>query len=212
MQTAVFCSAHCSTGCQHSFTRQQPPSNLYSRLQPRRKSVRLRLVTPPQAVSSALALDIGSPSNFQAITNIVSATLLGIGVWWYLKTQVCRSVFSRCLCLMSALFQLSYPVAAMQNNNEGQQSCPKCRGTGVVECICKRWSDNGKMDAGCGTCGGSGKMVCNACNGGGTAVPIEARVHIEQRRQIKDPYLPAQRQHTCRECGRKLCESHGGVS
>ena len=103
-------------------------------------------------------------------------------------------------------------VAAVQNNNEGQQVCPKCRGTGVVECFCKRWSDNGKNEAGCGTCRGSGKMVCNACNGGGTAVPIEARVHIEPHKQIKDPYLPAQGQNTCRKCNRKHCESHGGVS
>lgn len=89
MQTAVFCSTYCSSGCQHSLARQQPPSNLF-RLQARRSVARTNLVTRPQALSSALALDVGSPSNFQAITNIVSASLLGVGVWWYLKTQVCN--------------------------------------------------------------------------------------------------------------------------
>ncbi|KAL0044090.1 hypothetical protein WJX82_008660 [Trebouxia sp. C0006] len=67
------------------------------------------------AVSSALALDIGSPSNFQAVTNIVSAVLLGAGAWWYFTTQ---------------------------NNTEGQEVCPKCRGSGVIECFCRKWSDN----------------------------------------------------------------------
>lgn len=211
MQTAVFCSTYCSSGCQHSLARQQPPSNLL-RLQPRRSVARTNLVTRPRALSSALALDVGSPSNLQAITNIVSASLLGVGVWWYLKTQVCNVLSPKGTCLPAIVFTSLTGLPVLQNNNEGQQVCPKCRGTGVVECFCQRWSDNGESEAGCGTCGGSGKMVCNACNGGGTAVPIEARVQIEPRRQIKDSYFPVQRHNTCKACGRQHCESHGGAS
>ena len=96
MQTAVFCSAP-SLGCQHSLARKQRSVQKLSRPQVRQSPARTRLVQPPQAVSSALALDVGSPSNFQAITNIVSAALLGAGVWWYLKTQVIALCYSLCL-------------------------------------------------------------------------------------------------------------------
>lgn len=56
----------------------------------------------------------------------------------------------------------------------GRQECPKCEGTGTVECFCRRWSDG---DVGCANCRGSGFMQCNACGGGGTAVPIQAKLY-----------------------------------
>ncbi|KAA6418894.1 MAG: hypothetical protein FRX49_11120 [Trebouxia sp. A1-2] len=197
MQTAILHNTQCS-GCKHILRRQQASSQSFTRARQPRKDQRTRLLGP-QAVSSALALDIGSPSNFQAVTNIVSAVLLGAGAWWYLRSQ---------------------------NNTEGQEVCPKCRGSGVVECFCRKWSDN---DVGCGTCGGTGKMVCNSCNGGGTAVPIEARVHIQPSRPINDSYLPrrlqrssdtkasnhkqhfSQKQHVCKACGQLHCHRHPAV-
>lgn len=197
MQSALCGSAQC-LGYKHVFRRQQAFSQSFRSVRPPRRQPRTCLA-PPIAVSSALALDVGSPSNFQAITNIASAVLLGFGAWWYLKTQ---------------------------NNTEGQEVCPKCRGTGVVECFCRKWSDN---DVGCGTCGGSGKMVCNSCNGGGTAVPIEARVHIQPSRPINDSYLPRRLQHSnsmqptnqkqhrcqgqqvCKACGQMQCQRHAAV-
>ena len=121
---------------------------------------------------------------------------------------------------------LTKPAVCMQNNTEGQEVCPKCRGSGVIECFCRKWSDN---DVGCGTCGGTGKMVCNSCNGGGTAVPIEARVHIQPSRPINDSYLPcrlqhsrgttasnhkqsfSREQHVCKACGQLHCHRHAAV-
>ena len=44
---------------------------------------------------------------------------------------------------------------------------------GLVPCICQRWSDS---DVGCATCNGRGLMACNSCGGGGTAVPITAKL------------------------------------
>lgn len=44
---------------------------------------------------------------------------------------------------------------------------------GVVPCICTRWSDS---DVGCATCNGRGLMACSSCGGGGTAVPITAKL------------------------------------
>lgn len=197
MQTALLYNTQC-LGCKHLLRRQQASSRSFTRARQPQKQQRTQLLAP-QAVSSALALDIGSPSNFQAVTNIVSAVLIGAGAWWFFRNQ---------------------------NNAEGQEVCPKCRGSGVVECFCRKWSDN---DVGCGTCGGTGKMVCNSCNGGGTAVPIEARVHIQPSRPINDSYLPRQSQHSsdtksssqkqqfsweqqvCKACGQLHCHRHAAV-
>lgn len=62
---------------------------------------------------------------------------------------------------------------------ETRRECETCGGTGLVECWCSRWSDG---DGGCSTCRGSGRMICASCRGGGTAVPIKARVYIDNRR------------------------------
>lgn len=66
-----------------------------------------------------------------------------------------------------------------KQSEPGQQECSTCGGTGTVECWCSRWSDG---DGGCSTCGGSKRMVCSSCRGGGTAVPIEARIQIRNER------------------------------
>lgn len=44
---------------------------------------------------------------------------------------------------------------------------------------CNRWSDG---DGGCSTCQGTGRMICSSCRGGGTAVPIQAKVYIDNQR------------------------------
>ncbi len=88
MQTALLYNTQC-LGCRHILRRQQASSQSFTRARQPRKQQRTYLLGP-QAVSSALALDIGSPSNFQAVTNIVSAVLLGAGAWWYFRTQVGR--------------------------------------------------------------------------------------------------------------------------
>jgi len=56
---------------------------------------------------------------------------------------------------------------------DGAPECATCGGSGLEDCACRRWSDG---DVGCSTCGGSGKSTCRSCNGGGTAVPIAAKV------------------------------------
>lgn len=61
-----------------------------------------------------------------------------------------------------------------------QRECEVCEGTGYVACWCNRWSDGSA--GGCSTCSGSGRMVCSSCRGGGTAVPIKARVYIDNQR------------------------------
>ena len=72
-------------------------------------------------------------------------------------------------------------LALQPSRSEQQQECPKCGGTGFVECFCTRWSDG---DGGCGSCRGTGRMVCNACGGGGTAVPIKATLPAQSRNEI----------------------------
>ncbi len=64
---------------------------------------------------------------------------------------------------------------------EGEQMCETCGGTGYVECFCTRWSDGDAR--GCGSCGGSLHAQCHSCRGGGTAVPIEARVLIRNEKE-----------------------------
>ena len=75
----------------------------------------------------------------------------------------------------------AYSVLVPQSpRKEGERACETCGGTGVVECFCTRWSDGDAR--GCGSCGGSLNAACHSCRGGGTAVPIEARVLIRSEK------------------------------
>ena len=56
--------------------------------------------------------------------------------------------------------------------------CATCGGSGRVPCPCTRWSDGDA--AGCATCGGSRAAACHHCGGGGRAVPLARRVHVER--------------------------------
>ncbi|KAL0906742.1 hypothetical protein M5K25_025260 [Dendrobium thyrsiflorum] len=60
-----------------------------------------------------------------------------------------------------------------------QQRCPKCSGTGKVECLCSRWSDG---DRGCRTCAGSGRMACNNCRGSGSGKIAPIRISVRSNR------------------------------
>ncbi|XP_071716479.1 uncharacterized protein [Rutidosis leptorrhynchoides] len=53
--------------------------------------------------------------------------------------------------------------------------CSRCNGTGRVSCLCNRWSDG---DRGCGTCAGSGRMVCSSCGGTGTGRPLPVQISV----------------------------------
>eukprot|EP00891_Asterochloris_glomerata_P009456 jgi/Astpho2/9456/Aster-01714 len=109
------------------------------------------------AFAGALAAPSSDPvGSIRGLINMASAAALIVAAWWYLST-------------------------AQPSRSERQQECPKCGGTGFVECFCSRWSDN---DAGCGSCRGTGRMVCNACGGGGTAVPIKATLPAQTRNDI----------------------------
>lgn len=112
--------------------------------------------SPPAATTcSATAALLGTASSTQALGQIASA--IGVALGAYL-------VGSRLLEDES------------NYDRESNQECPTCGGTGIVECFCSRWSDN---DVGCASCRGSGKMGCNSCGGGGTAVPIKAKLYIK---------------------------------
>lgn len=214
MQSAAFLGVQ-SSACPRSF-RQQRPYTPPQQLASRRSCRRQTRILAPTVVSSALALDVGTGTNFQALTNILSAVIVGAGAWYYYRTQVCalhqclppRDTSSLCTQYLHALTDEALHTQMLnfwlQNfDKDGRQVCPRCHGTGVVECFCQRWSDN---DVGCGTCGGSGKMVCNSCNGGGTAVPIEAKIHIEPRKKINDSYYPSSQQRcNCQQCTCRQC-------
>lgn len=68
---------------------------------------------------------------------------------------------------------------------EGRRECSTCGGTGRVPCICTKWNDK---DVGCGACGGSGMMECASCGGGGTAVPIQAKLYVKGDSQQQQNY------------------------
>ncbi|KAK8923697.1 hypothetical protein KSP39_PZI019449 [Platanthera zijinensis] len=59
-----------------------------------------------------------------------------------------------------------------------KKRCPKCSGTGKMECLCSRWSDG---DRGCRTCGGSGRMACNNCRGSGSGSSKFAPIRVSSR-------------------------------
>lgn len=50
-------------------------------------------------------------------------------------------------------------------------------------CFCTRWSDG---DYGCSSCNHTGRMPCRVCRGGGTAVPIELEVYMDEDKIIRE--------------------------
>jgi hypothetical protein len=65
-----------------------------------------------------------------------------------------------------------------QDRSNNQRPCPRCEGRRVEPCVCNRWSDGGADTVGCSSCNKSGMMPCRSCRGGGTAVPIKARIYV----------------------------------
>ena len=66
------------------------------------------------------------------------------------------------------------------NSQTSSRECPTCGGSGTVTCTCTRWSDSAADSSGCGSCGGSRRSSCHHCGGGGRAVPLARRVHVER--------------------------------
>lgn len=104
MQTAAFCGVPCAA-CprrlrhQHSGVRLRQVVSRSSR----RRQAR---ITAPATVSSALALDIGSGNNLQALTNILSAVIVGAGAWYFYRTQVGKMASLHSVQLWNCLTQV----------------------------------------------------------------------------------------------------------
>lgn len=84
----------------------------------------------------------------------------------------------------AAVAYLGYKVAFQDERPSPGTECETCGGTGVVDCFCTRWSDGDRT--GCSACDGTLKTICHSCRGGGTRVPIEAKVYI--RAEQKNEY------------------------
>ena len=84
----------------------------------------------------------------------------------------------------AAVAYLGYKVAFQDERPSPGTECETCGGTGVVDCFCTRWSDGDRT--GCSACDGTLKTICYSCRGGGTRVPIEAKVYI--RAEQKNEY------------------------
>ena len=68
---------------------------------------------------------------------------------------------------------------AAQREANGME-CETCGGSGQEPCIvCTRWSDAGTDSSGCSACAGSRRTACHSCRGGGTKVPITAKLYIK---------------------------------
>lgn len=85
----------------------------------------------------------------------------------------CVILFFENVCPLSPYIKRTHDL--QQEEGRANPECSTCEGTGKVACVCNRWSDG---DTGCSICGGSGKMACPSCHGGGTAVPIAAKVAV----------------------------------
>ena len=72
----------------------------------------------------------------------------------------------------------AYTVLAPQTAARDERACETCGASGYVGFLGPGWSDGG--DRGCGWGGATLNAVCKSCRGGGTAVPIEARVLIRR--------------------------------
>lgn len=82
-----------------------------------------------------------------------------------------------------AVAYLGYKLALQQEQPSSGPECETCGGTGLVDCFCTRWNDGDR--SGCGACHGTMKIACHSCRGGGTAVPIKAKVYISDERDYR---------------------------
>ncbi|KAL6766255.1 hypothetical protein ACKKBG_A35285 [Auxenochlorella protothecoides x Auxenochlorella symbiontica] len=114
-------------------------------------STRTIMPSRPRRVARAQLLSMVDESSFNLVSQVATASIWSAVAW----------------------FGYQFAMQQAQPTREGQQECSTCGGTGKVPCLCNRWSDG---DVGCSTCGYSGKMPCSSCRGGGTAVPILARI------------------------------------
>jgi hypothetical protein len=117
--------------------------------------------------ASGFGADDGA-SSYAMLSQLASATGFVIGALW----------FGRELAL------------EQERNNEFNEQCMTCRGTGRMPCICQRWSDS---DVGCGSCSNTGFAICKDCRGGGTKVPVAraAPIYVDDEnkyRQQRGPY------------------------
>lgn len=93
-------------------------------------------------------------------------------------SQLASTAFMTGVAAFAAYF-LSLRQAAFEDRTHETTACPRCEGRRVEPCHCRRWSDNSNQtDIGCSSCNKSGYMACRSCRGGGTAVPIKARIYV----------------------------------
>ena len=86
--------------------------------------------------------------------------------------------------LWSVALWLGYSLVLQQDNgNNNTRECETCGGSGLVDCMCTRWSDGDRK--GCSSCQGTLKTTCHACRGGGTAVPIVSKVYIKNEQDYR---------------------------
>lgn len=86
--------------------------------------------------------------------------------------------------LWSVALWLGYSLVLQQDNADGNvRECETCGGSGLVDCMCTRWSDGDRK--GCSSCQGTLKTTCHACRGGGTAVPIVSKVYIKNEQDYR---------------------------
>lgn len=78
---------------------------------------------------------------------------------------------------------LAYLLSDQAKQAGPNPECSTCEGTGLVPCICSRWSDG---DRGCSICRNSGQMDCPSCGGGGKAVPIVVAILPTRQRDLMD--------------------------
>lgn len=104
--------------------------------------------------------------------------------FWRMAAGWAGSRMTRACAVCRTLSLPPLPLLQSQADDGARKECETCGGTGYVECWCKRWSDGDAR--GCGTCRGSRRMMCSSCSGGGTAVPIEARITISPDEHISN--------------------------
>lgn len=113
----------------------------------------------------------------KAFVGAAAEPLVSAGLGWTLSSGLV-SIFSFALGGIGLAFLLSDQARQERGPNP---ECGSCDGTGLVPCICNRWSDG---DSGCSVCKNTGRMTCPSCRGGGTAVPIAATITASSQRDL----------------------------
>lgn len=145
-------------------------------------------MTPSQRIFSSASVNAPKRSRGSS-TRVASAAalaMMGGGGGDFgevsMTSQIISTAVTTGVAAVAAWFLAGREASVEQDRSNTPGACPRCEGSRYEPCVCLRWSD-GADNSGCSSCNKTGYMPCRDCRGGGTAVPIKARIYVPSGQQ-----------------------------